>query len=150
MSDKPGTKIRQAHTGKIIIYVLIVLLGIFLVSLVLMLTKEDPQEIYKKNANMRVQVLNGCGVNRLAIKVTNILRKKGFNVVEVRDAGTQDHEETVVMERSDENMVNANYFAKQIGCQNIGKDIDPALYIEITLIIGQDYKKIFADVEKEF
>lgn len=150
MSDKPSTKIRQAHTGKIIIYVLIVLLGIFLVSLVLMLTKTDPQEIYKKNANMRVEVLNGCGVNRLAIKVTNILRKKGFNVVQVGNTKKQDFEETVVMERSDENMVNANYFAKQIGCQNIDKDVDPALYIEITLIIGQDYKRIFADVEEEF
>ena len=141
---------RQAHTGKIIIYVLIVLLGIFLVSLVLMLTKTDPQEIYKKNANMRVEVLNGCGVNRLAIKVTNILRKKGFNVVQVGNTKNQDFEETVVMERSNENMVNANYFAKQIGCRNIDKDVDPALYIEITLIIGQDYKKIFSDVEKEF
>ena len=150
MLAKPSIKIRQAHTGKIIIYVLIVLLGVFLVSLVLMLTKTDPQEIYKKNANMRVEVLNGCGVNRLAIKVTNILRKKGFNVVQVGNTKNQDFEETVVMERSDENMVNANYFAKQIGCRNVDKDVDPALYIEITLIIGQDYKKIFADVEEEF
>ncbi len=150
MSDKSRAKIRQAHTGKIIIYVLIVLLGIFLVSLVIMLTKADPQEIYKKNANMRVEVLNGCGVNRLAIKVTNILRKKGFNVVQVGNTKNQDFGETVVMERSNENMVNANYFAKQIGCRNIDKDVDPALYIEITLIIGQDYKKIFPDVEKEF
>jgi hypothetical protein len=112
--------------------------------------KTDPQEIYKKNANMRVEVLNGCGVDRLAIKVTNILRKKGFNVVQVGNTKNQDFEETVVMERSNEKMVNANYFAKQIGCQNIDKDVDPALYIEITLIIGQDYKKIFADVEEEF
>ena len=150
MADKPRTKIRQGHTGKIIIYVLIVLLGIFLVSLVLMFTKADPQEIYKKNANMRVEVLNGCGIDRLAIKVTNILRRKGFNVVQVGNTKNQDFRETVVMERSNENMVNANYFAKQIGCRNIDKDVDPALYIEITLIVGQDYKKIFADVEKEF
>lgn len=150
MSDKPRNKIRQAHTGKIIIYVLIVLLGIFLVSLFLMITKADPLEIYKKNANMRVEVLNGCGVDRLAIKVTNILRKKGFNVVQIGNTKNQDFEETVVMERSDENMVNANYFAKQIGCRNIDKDVDPALYIEITLIIGQDYKEIFPNVEKEF
>ncbi len=150
MADKPRTKIRQGHTGKIIIYVLIVLLGIFLVSLLLMFTKADPQEIYKKNANMRVEVLNGCGIDRLAIKVTNILRRKGFNVVQVGNTKNQDFRETVVMERSNENMVNANYFAKQIGCRNIDKDVDPALYIEITLIVGQDYKKIFADVEKEF
>lgn len=150
MSDKPSTKLRQPHTGRILIYILIVLLGIFLISLALIFTKTDPQETYKKNANIRIEVLNGCGVNRLAIKVTNILRKKGFNVLKVGNTKNQDFEETVVLERSKENMVNANYFAKQIGCQNIDKDIDPALYLEITLIIGKDYKKVFPDVEKEF
>ncbi len=116
----------------------------------LMLTKEDPQEIYKKNSNIRVEILNGCGVNRLAIRVTNLLRKNGFNVVKIGDAEKQDFSKTVVIERSDENMKNAHYFAKRIGCKNIGKDIDTALYLEVTLIIGKDYKKIFPDVEKEF
>ncbi len=138
------------HAGKSLIYILIILLATFLVSMTLMLTKEDPQEIYKKNSNIRVEILNGCGVNRLAIRVTNLLRKNGFNVVKIGDAEKQDFSKTVVIERSDENMKNAHYFAKRIGCKNIGKDIDTALYLEVTLIIGKDYKKIFPDVEKEF
>jgi hypothetical protein len=95
-------------------------------------------------------VLNGCGVNRLAIRVTNLLRKQGFNVLKISNTSVQDFEETVVIERRDEDLKNAKYFASRIGCTNIGKDIDPALYIEVTLIIGKDYEKIFPDIKKEF
>lgn len=118
--------------------------------MVIVFSRTDPQEIYKKNANLRVEVLNGCGIDRLALRVTNLLRKKGFNVVKIGDTKQQDFEETVVLERALENMDNAKYFAKQIGCKNVDKDIDEALYIDITVIIGKDYKKIFTDVEKEF
>lgn len=146
----PDTKSKRKTSGKVVLYVLILLLTFFLISMVIMFTKEDPEEIYKKNSSIRVEVLNGCGVDRLAIRIANMLRKSGFNVVKIGNASHDDFEETVVIERSNENMDNANYFAKRIGCKNIGKDIDPALYIEITLIIGKDYEKIFPDVEKEF
>jgi len=98
---------------------------------------------------MRIEVLNGCGENRLAIKVANILRKQGFNVVRIGDAHKTDFGETVVIERDDENMENAQYVACRIGCKNIGKDIDAALFLEVTIIIGRDYEKIFPDIEKE-
>jgi hypothetical protein len=140
----------STHSGKVVIYILIIVLAAFLVSLALMLTREDPEAVYKKNSNIRVEVLNGCGVNRLAVKVTNILRRKGFNVVKIGNTENQTFTETVVIERSDENMDNAEYLAKQIGCKNIGSDIDPALYIEVTVIVGIDYREIFRDVEKEF
>jgi len=129
---------------------LIILFGAFLISMIFMVTREDPHEIYKKNSNVRVEVLNGCGVNRLAIRVSNVLRREGFNVVKIGNTETQNFQETIAIERSDEDMKNVKYFAKRIGCKNIGKDIDPALYLEVSLIIGTDYKKIFPDVEKEF
>lgn len=137
-------------TGKVWLYILMVLLAAFFVSMIIMRTREDPEEIYRKNSNMRVEVLNGCGVNRLAIKVANLLRKRGFNVVRIGDAHKKDFEETVVLERNNENMENAKYFASRIGCENIGKDIDAALFLEVTLIIGKDYEQIFPDVKKEF
>jgi len=150
MLDKPYADKRKRSQGKAVIYILIIILGMFLVSMVIVFSKTDPQEIYKKNANLRVEVLNGCGVDRLALKVTNFLRKKGFNVVKIGDTKIQDFDETVVLERARDNMDNAKYFAKQIGCKNVDKDIDQSLYIDITVIIGKDYKKIFTDVEKEF
>ncbi len=136
--------------GKALLYILVVVLAAFLVSLVFMYTREDPDEIRKRNSNIRVEVLNGCGENRLAIKVANILRRSGFNVLEIGNATRQDFLNTVVIERQSDDLENARYFAKRIGCRNIGKDIDPALHLEVSLILGQDYKEFFTDVEKEF
>jgi len=150
MSEKQKTESKNRRTGKYVLFILIILLGVFSASIIYVQTREDPEEIFKKNSNLRVEVLNGCGVNRLALKVTNLLRERGFNVVTIGDTDNQYFEETVVIERRDKDMKNAKYFAKRIGCKNIGKDIDSALYLEITVIIGKDYKKLFPDVEKEF
>lgn len=136
-------------SGKIGLIILIILVFLFGASVLYMRTREDPEEVIKKNSNLRVEVLNGCGINRLAIKVSDLLREKGFNVVKIGDA-EKNYPETVVVERSDENMTNGKYFARRIGCKNIGKDVDPALYIDVTIIIGEDYKRLFPDVEKRF
>lgn len=145
----PDTRSKHKTSGKVVLYLLILLVTVFLVSMIIMYTREDPEEIFKKNASIRVEVLNGCGVDRLALKVANILRKRGFNVMKIGNASHASFDESVIIERLDGNMTNANYVAKRLGCKNIGKDIDPALYIEITLILGKDYKKLFPDVEKE-
>lgn len=142
--------INSSRPGKIGLLILIIILFLFGASVVFMRTREDPEEIYKKNSNLRVEVLNGCGVNRLAIKVTEILRERGFNVVKIGDIKDKVFPETVVIERADEDMKNGRYFARRIGCKNIGKDVDPALYLDITLIVGEDYKRLFPDVEKKF
>uniref|UniRef100_A0A7V0Z3M7 LytR family transcriptional regulator n=1 Tax=candidate division WOR-3 bacterium TaxID=2052148 RepID=A0A7V0Z3M7_UNCW3 len=136
-------------SGRIGLIILIILIFMFGASVIYMRTREDPEAVFKKNSNIRVEVLNGCGVNRLAIKVSDILREKGFNVVKIGDTD-KNYLETVVVERADTNMTNGKYFARRIGCKNIGKDVDPALYIDVTIIIGEDYKKLFPDVEKRF
>jgi hypothetical protein len=136
--------------GKVVIIVAAVILILFTASIAVRFTRDDPQKIYRRNGNIRVEVLNGCGVNRLALRVTDLLREQGFNVVSVGVTQKDSFPETVVLERSDLNLTNANYFAKRIGCKNIGQDVDPALYIDVTLIVGTDYRKIFPDVEKKF
>jgi hypothetical protein len=139
----------QSH-GKVLIYLLLVILAAFLISIVLMLTREDPEEIFRKNSNIRVEVLNGCGVNRLAVRVTNFLRKQGFNVVRIGDTDIQDYERTAVIERGNEDMSHARYVAQRIGCAYVGKDVDPALYLDVTIIIGNDYEEIFPEIKNEF
>ena len=136
--------------GKVLLYVLVIFLAAFLVSMVFMYTREDPEEVRKRNSNVRVEVLNGCGENRLAIKVANILRRDGFNVLKIGNATEQNFLNTVVIERKSDDLENARYFARRIGCRNIGKDIDPALHLEVTVILGKDYGEFFTDVEKEF
>ncbi len=137
-------------SGKVLLYVLVITLAAFLVSIIFMHTREDPEAIRKKNSSIRVEVLNGCGENRLAIKVANVLRRQGFNVVKIGNATNSDFEKTVVIERSMDDYSNAKYFAKRIKCKYIGKDIDPVLHLEVSLILGRDYSRYFADISEEF
>jgi len=136
--------------GRVVVYIAAIILLLFTASIAVRFTREDPRKIFLRNSNTRVEVLNGCGINRLAVKVTDVLREKGFNVVSIGVTRSDSFAESVVLERADEDMENARYFAKRIGCKNIGKDVDPALYVDVTLIIGADYLKLFPDVEKKF
>ncbi len=135
--------------GRVILYVLVALLAAFLISMILMLTHEDPEQIRKKNNSIRVEILNGCGESRLGIKVANVLREQGFNVVKIDNAGSSDFEKTVVIERRSDDLENARYFAGRIRCSNIGRDIDPALHVEVSLVLGNDYIEYFPDIDEE-
>lgn len=137
-------------SGKVLLYLLVIILAAFLVSIIFMYTREDPEEIRQKNSTLRVEVLNGCGENRLALKVANVLRRQGFNVVKIGNATQSDFEKTVVIERSSDDYSNAKYFAKRIKCKYIGKDIDPALHLEVSLILGLDYSRYFTGLSEEF
>lgn len=92
---------------------------------------------------IRVEVLNGCGVPRLAKEISWELRRLGFDVVSIGDAHQKDFAQTVVIERRNENLLNARRLAKKIGCKKVIKDIDSTLYLEATLIIGNDYEELF-------
>lgn len=137
-------------SGKVLLYLLVIILAAFLISIIFMYTRENPEEIRKKNSSLRVEVLNGCGENRLAIKVANVLRRRGFNVVTIGNATQSNFEKTVVIERSRDDYSNAKYFARRIKCKYIGKDIDPALHLEVSLILGLDYSRYFTDLSEEF
>jgi hypothetical protein len=137
--------------GKAGLYILIGILLLFSLSVVVVRqSRGSPEDALRKNSQLRVEVLNGCGIERLALKVTDILREQGFNVVRIGNTGGEVHQETIVIERSSEAMEHAQYFSRRIGCANTGKDVDPALYVDITLILGQDYQKLFPDVAKKF
>lgn len=136
--------------GKVLLYILLAVLGLFLISIIYMYTREDPELIRRRNSVMRVEVLNGCGESRLAIKVANRLRRESFNVIRIDNAPGSDYAETVVIERSREDGENAAYFAKRIGCRNTGRDVDPALHLDVSLILGQDYERYFPGIEEEF
>lgn len=136
--------------GRILMIALAALILLFSLSIAYKLTREDPDEIFRRNNDLRIEVLNGCGVERLAMRVTDILREQGFNVVSVGSTRRDSFPESVVIDRVSETMEKGRYVARRIGCQNVGKDIDPALYVDVTLIVGRDYLKLFPDVEKKF
>jgi len=106
---------------------------------------------FKRNElppTIRVEVLNGTVEDKLAKRVAILLRKRGFDVVFIGNAGSQDFEETIAVERIAEDSKYAKYLAKKIGCRHIIKKIDPNRYLEVTLILGKDCKKIFPELRE--
>ena len=92
---------------------------------------------------IRVEVLNGCGVRKIAQRVTQILREKGFDVVKVDNAPSHDFPKTIVVDRKTETMRYAKRVARSIRCRQVTSQVDPSLYLEVTVIVGKDYLKLF-------
>ncbi|RKX70437.1 hypothetical protein DRP53_04915 [candidate division WOR-3 bacterium] len=100
-----------------------------------------------ENARLRVEVLNGCGVDNLAMLVSDELRRLGFDVVETGNATSYDFKETVIIDRTDPKLRNAHRLGGVIGCTRFGKDIDSSLYIDVTILLGKDYLKYFPSLK---
>ncbi len=97
---------------------------------------------------IRVEVLNAAGEPGLAKKVTWRLRAMGFDVVYYGNA-TDTIAKTVVIERIDSSMANAKALAGAIGVKEITYEPDPDRLLEVTLLVGKDFKEVFRGIEKE-
>lgn len=115
-----------------------------LISLPSESTAADSVESVEQSAPksvIRVEVLNGSGVAGLAAKVTNHLRKKGFDVISTGNADSFGYKITIIQDRTGETE-NARKVADVLGLtdKNIVEQKNPDLYLEVTVIIGKDYK----------
>lgn len=92
---------------------------------------------------LQVQVLNGCGVAGLAGDVTLYLRRRGVDVVEVGDLSSGTRPRSAVIDRVG-NLNAARQVAATLGIapEQVTQDIDPDLYLDATVIIGEDYKDL--------
>ncbi len=90
---------------------------------------------------VRVEVLNGTPKDGVAQKVTDRLRRAGFDVVNIANAENDSFPETVVVDRADNKAANARLVAEALQCQNIIPQLEPTSLLEVTVIIGQDYLK---------
>jgi len=111
------------------------------------LKKKNEESIKKKN--LRVEVLNATKVKRLAQKVTAKLREMGFDVIKY---GNHDMElkETCIFDRKYPDLKAGKLLAKEIGNPKVYFEADPDDLIDITIIIGKDYKKYFPRIEEEW
>ena len=94
-------------------------------------------------ANIQVEVLNGCGVNGIADKLTVYLREKGFDVVNIGNYRSFEIEKSILIGRT-ENMFNAKIIADSIGLKysNVIQQINKDYLLDVTIILGKDYSKI--------
>lgn len=89
---------------------------------------------------IRVEVLNAAGVPGLARAVTRTLREHGFDVVYFGNAPAGVQDSSVVLDRvgSEDG---ARRVAKTLGISRVADRPDSTLYLETTVILGQDWNE---------
>ncbi|UCG42358.1 MAG: LytR C-terminal domain-containing protein [candidate division WOR-3 bacterium] len=108
---------------------------------------------------VRMEVVNGCGVPRLARAVAYELEAQGFDVYGVGNTA-ESHEKTKVVDLLDPEGTNAEKVARALSVQPrvwvlpVGGRVEPekrvaldsARYLEVRLVVGKDYQKFFPQV----
>lgn len=91
---------------------------------------------------IQVEVLNGCGETGLAREMTEYLRQRGFDVIEVANAESFNFYKSMVIDRVG-NPAIAEQVAQAIGLnpENVIQQKNEYLACDATLIIGRDYRK---------
>ena len=92
-----------------------------------------PQEI-------KVQVLNGSGKRGMAKRVRDKLVRNGFNVIEFGNADSQNYRNMLILDREG-NMKKALKVAGILKCRSVFPKINKFIMIDVTVIVGKDYKK---------
>jgi hypothetical protein len=88
---------------------------------------------------IQVNVLNACGKTGLAAEVKNYLLKRGFDVVEIGNYGVPLENSIVIDRVGDVNSSLKVAYAMGIKDSFVTTEIDSALYVRATIIVGKDY-----------
>ncbi len=92
-------------------------------------------------SEIKIQVLNGSGKAGVAKRVRDKLVRNGFNVVEFGNADSQNYKETLILDRVG-NIKKALKVASVLRCNLVFPKINKFIMIDVTVIVGKDYKKI--------
>ena len=92
---------------------------------------------------IQLEVLNGCGVNGLASRYTDYLRSKGFDVVKTGDHETFNVDETVVIDRRN-NETNTMKVIEAMGLtkRRLLKQVSEAYLLDASVVIGRDFRTL--------
>ena len=90
---------------------------------------------------LRVEVLNGTKENGIAGKFAEYLRNEKLDVIIVSNARYDTISETMIIDRMKPNAVYGKYIARRIDCSNVMSQIDSSLYVDVTIIVGNDFQK---------
>ena len=103
----------------------------------------SPPPLQPVNRRIQVEVLNGCGVNGLAEKVTEYLRKHDIDVVSRGNFRHFDVRQTLLYDRIGNNKRSATV-ASVLGLptNRVEAQPDANLQLDATIVLGADYKKL--------
>ena len=94
--------------------------------------------------DIKIEVLNGCGIKGLAAKTTNFFRSKKIDVVRSDNADRYNYPKTIIIGRN-ENIKSLKAVAESFqispnDTNHIKIDPDESLGVDVTVILGKDIK----------
>lgn len=105
--------------------------------------KEAPQEVEVWTpVTGEIQVLNSCGIPKVAGKVRDLLIKRGFDVVEIGNDSWWNFEETIIAVRNP-HWKGAEALAKTLQTTNVILLENPQRMVDATVFLGKDIQGLF-------
>jgi hypothetical protein len=98
----------------------------------------EPEPAFRLPGRVRVEVLNGGGVEGVAWHATTTLRDRGFDVVYYGNAGTYSDDPSVVIDRVGDTAT-AALVAEALGVSQVTSEPDTTLYVDVTVRLGPDW-----------
>lgn len=131
----------------VLLALVFLVVGAFIASLWLEIRHEtpltvEPPEGHWGGRRIRVEVLNGAGVDRLAARATDRLRDLDFDVVYYGNLETFDRDSSVVIARLGD-LEPARRVADALGLRHVLHEPDSNLYLDVTVILGSDWRGDF-------
>ena len=103
-------------------------------------------DIYQESPiqDIKIEVLNGCGIKGLAAKTTDFFRSKQIDVVRSDNADRYNYPKTIIIGRN-ENIKSLKAVAESFqispnDTSHIKIDPDESLGVDVTVILGKDIK----------
>jgi len=117
------------------------------------------EETVSDAKSLRMEVVNGCGTPRLGRAVADELQMRGFDVYAVK-TDRERSPRTAVVDLRDPTGRNAQTMARALSVQRHWRklplgpkatpetrvELDSGRYLEVRLVIGDDYRRFFANV----
>ena len=109
-------------------------------------------DVYEQNPikDIKVEVLNGCGIKGIAAKASDFLRLQQVDVIRSDNADKYDYTNTTIIGRN-ENFESLKIVAESLGLSvenktSIKHEPDESLGVDVTVILGKDiadFKELF-------
>lgn len=92
----------------------------------------------------KVLVLNGCGAEGVGQRTSRLLRGRGYDVVDFRNAEHFSYAETIVVDRTGD-LESAAVLGRLLGISNVIQQVQETPLEDIVVVVGDDYGRFLRE-----
>jgi len=92
-------------------------------------------------SKIKIEVLNGCGVDDLARDTSRYLRRKGFDVTYFGNAA-EHQKKTVIVDKLAPDEKWGRMVGRALGIKSISTSVDSTRLVHIVILLGMDYDQV--------